>query len=109
MSFVGYSPSFMKFVFSINSLHAYVLRKLLCVHRDIIFQPRVTSRRISHLGWLDLLLLNVAKKHFSAAKKITRFCYNVAKNGSVTKSTELAGDLAGELVAKNYAIIAKKC
>jgi hypothetical protein len=61
---------------------------------DLISQPRVASRRIDHLGRPDLLLLNVAKNNFRQ-QKIIRFCYIVAKNGSVTKSNkkaELAGD-----------------
>jgi hypothetical protein len=50
-----------------------------------------------------------SKRTPSGSKKLTRF---VAKNGSVMKSNKkakLVGDLARELVAKKYAIVAENC
>jgi hypothetical protein len=104
--------------------------------KDLIPQGDVSPNRITLLGVppesdfpapgspavgsiiLDgkICFTECSKKNTSRQKKITRFCYIVAKNGSVMKSNkkaELAGDftgnLAGELVAKNYAIVAEKC
>jgi hypothetical protein len=74
---------------------------------DLISQPpgRQPSDR---LYWtIRSASTECSEKIPSGSKNIARFCYIVAKNGSVTKSNkkaELAGDLAGDLAGELVAI-----
>ena len=58
--------------------------------------------------WVEVLVINMAKKLFDSAKKSTADAIKTASKGAILNTAEATGDLIGNKIAEKITSVSKK-